>query len=74
MRKDIEYYIQYLTSEEEKRRAGKEYDRETIYKLDLTLYFLTQSLPERTRNFLEYSSNQQAYIAYIMIKEGKSYE
>lgn len=77
MRKDIEHLIQYLNSEEEKRRAGKECDRYILRKLDRTLQIVNQHKPHRTsifHNFLEYSRNQQAYIAYLLIKQGDSYE
>jgi hypothetical protein len=72
MRKDIEYLIQYLNSEEEKRRAGKECDRYILRKLDRTLQMVNQNLTYRTgifHNFLEYSRNQQAYIAYLITKQ-----
>lgn len=77
MRKDIEYLIQYLNSEEEKRRAGKECDRYILRKLDRTLHIVNQNLPHKTgvfHNFLEYSRNQQAYIAYLLTNQGESYE
>lgn len=77
MRQDIEYLIQYLNSEEEKRRAGKECDRYILRKLDTTLHIVNQDLPERRgmfENFLNYSRGQQAYIAYLIIQQGDSYE
>lgn len=58
-----------LTIEDEKRRLGKDFDRDLILKADKALYEIDMDLPERRRlfrTFKDLSESQKLYVAFII--------